>query len=178
MFRCESFNQFGLVARHQIWIWIWITQLTVGVSHRWLSWWQARSWASGSADSVAMSWTLVLIHLPLFKSTCGLWTLSDDFSACVQWRKHLNSCPHGLTFTRWGCCSLYLWHKPTELAHPFLSCSCVCFWLYGPFNCISFYKFSWQVSAFSLCSPGLISAIYLFVKVSLSPDVILCGWLD
>ena len=36
-------------------------------------------------------------------------------------------------------------------------------------------------SAFSLCSSGLISAllvlstIYLFMKVSLSPDVILCG---
>ena len=38
-----------------------------------------------------------------------------------------------------------------------------------------------KLSAFSLCSPGLISAflvlstIYLVMKVSLSPDVILCG---
>ena len=92
-------------------------------------------------------------------------------------------CPHGLTFTWWGCCGLCLWHKPTELAHFFLFCSCVCFYLYGPSNCISFHKFSRQLSAFSFCSPGLISAllvlstIYLFVKVSLSPDIILCGWL-
>ena len=83
----------------------------------------------------------------------------------------------------WGCCSLCLWREPTELAHSFLFCSCVCFCLYGHFSCISFHKFSRQVSAFSLCSSGLPSAllvpsvIYLFMKVSLSPDVILCGWL-
>ena len=27
----------------------------------------------------------------------------------------------GLTFTWWGCYGLCLWHKPTELAHPFYS---------------------------------------------------------
>ena len=49
----------------------------------------------------------------------------------------------------------------------FLSC--------GPFTCISVHKFSRQLSVFSLCSPGLISAllvlsaIYLFLKVSLNP---------
>ena len=58
--------------------------------------------------------------------------------------------------------------------------SCVCFYLYGPFNCISFHKFSRQLSAFSLCSSGLTSALlvlsttYLFMKVSFSPDIILC----
>ena len=78
---------------------------------------------------------------------------------------------------------LSLWHKPTELAHSFLFCSYVCFYQYSPFNCISYNKFSRQLSPFSLCSSGLISAllvlstIYLFVKVSLSPDIILCGWL-
>ena len=51
----------------------------------------------------------------------------------------------------------------------------------GPFNRILFHKFSRQLSAFSLCSSGLISAllvlstIYLFMKASLSPDIILCG---
>ena len=30
----------------------------------------------------------------------------------------------------------------TELAHSLLFCSCVCFCLYCPFNCISFLKFS------------------------------------
>ena len=75
------------------------------------------------------------------------------------------------------------WHKPTELAYSFLFCSCVCFCLYGPLNCISFHIFSQQLSAFSLSSSSLISAIlalstvYLFMKVSLSPDVILCDWL-
>ena len=66
----------------------------------------------------------------------------------------------------------------------FLFCSCVYFCLYGPVNCISFHKFSGQPSIFSLCSSGLISLstllalsnIYLFMKVSFSPDKILCGW--
>ena len=51
--------------------------------------------------------------------------------------------------------------------------------VYGPFNCVSFHRFSRQLSAFSLCSFGVISvslvisAIYFFMKVSISPDVIL-----
>ena len=71
--------------------------------------------------------------------------------------------------------------KPTELAHSFLFCSCVCFCLYGPFDCISFHKFSQQLPAFSLCSFGLISALlvlstmYLFLNVYFSPKIILCG---
>ena len=40
-----------------------------------------------------------------------------------------------------------------------LFCSCVYFCLHGPFNCISFHKFSRQLSAFSLCSSGLVSAL-------------------
>ena len=89
--------------------------------------------------------------------------------------------PRGLTFTLWGCCSLYFWHKPAELAHSFWFCSCVYFCLYGLFNCISYHKVSRQLSAFSLCSFGLISALlvfsgrYFFTKVSFSPDIILSG---
>ena len=92
-------------------------------------------------------------------------------------------CLRGLTFTWWGYYGLCLWHKPTELAHSFLFCSCVCFCLHGSFNCVSFHKFPRQLFAFPLCSSCFISAllvpstIYLFVKVSLSPDIILCGWL-
>ena len=42
-------------------------------------------------------------------------------------------------------------HKPRELAHSFLKfCSCVYFCLCGPFKCISFHKFSWQLSIFWL----------------------------
>ena len=92
--------------------------------------------------------------------------------------------PDGLTFMWWGCYGLCLWHKPTELAHSFLLCSCVCFCLCDPFNCILFHKFSWrQLSAFSLCPSGHISALlvlstmYLCMKVFHSPDVIPCGWL-
>ena len=74
-----------------------------------------------------------------------------------------------------------LTYKPTQLAHSFLFCSCVFFCLYGPFNCISFHKFSLN----SPLSHSLLkiffcllvlSAIYLFMKVFLSPDIILCGW--
>ena len=40
-----------------------------------------------------------------------------------------------------------------SLRTPFLFCSCVYFCLvYGPFDCISFHKFSQQLSTFSLCS--------------------------
>ena len=63
-----------------------------------------------------------------------------------------------------------------SFALSFLFSSCVCFCLYGPFNCISYHTFSRQLSAFSLCSSGLISAllvlstiIHLFMKVFLSP---------
>ena len=74
--------------------------------------------------------------------------------------------------TGWECCGLCLSHKLTELAHSFLFCSCVCFCLYGPSNCISFHNFSRQLSVFSLCSSGLTC---LFMQASFSPDVIHCG---
>ena len=95
----------------------------------------------------------------------------------------VNVCSRGLPFTWWGCCGLCFWHKPTELAHIFLFCSCVCFCLEGPFNFTSLLKFSGQIFPFSLCSSGPISALLvfstmcLFMKVSFSPDTYLCGWL-
>ena len=78
--------------------------------------------------------------------------------------------------------TVYVWHKPTELAHSFSFCSCVRFCLYVPFSCISFQKFSRQLSVFWLCSCDLISDLlvlsitYLLWKSpsALSPDVILC----
>ena len=84
--------------------------------------------------------------------------------------------------SRGGDVTVYVFdiNKPS-LPTPFVFCSCVFFCLYGPFNCISFHKFSRQLSAFSLSSSGLISALlvlsttYLFMKVPLSPDTILCG---
>ena len=60
-----------------------------------------------------------------------------------------------------------------SLSTPFYSALGVYFCLYGPFNCVSFHKFSRQFSAFSSFSSGLISTlfvlstIYLFLKVCL-----------
>ena len=59
-------------------------------------------------------------------------------------------------------------NKPTELAHSFLFCSCVCSCLYGPFKCISFHRLFQQLSAFSLCSSGvIISVLSVFPKIGL-----------
>ena len=87
--------------------------------------------------------------------------------------------PRRLTVTRWEC------HGLSDINHlslptpfysvlaslsVFMALSTVFHSLNSPNN-----------SAFSLCSSGLISAllvlstIYLFMKVSLSPDIILCG---
>ena len=54
-----------------------------------------------------------------------------------------------------------------QIAHSCLFCSCVCFCLYGSFNCISFHKSSRRLSVFSLCSAGLISALSVLSTVYL-----------
>ena len=82
-----------------------------------------------------------------------------------------------------GMFQFMVWHKPAKFAHFFLFSCCVYFCPYDHFNCTSFHKFSQQLSTFSICSSGLtyallvLSTIYLFMKVSFSPDIILCGWL-
>ena len=66
--------------------------------------------------------------------------------------------------------------KRPSLPIPFYSVLVSIFSLYGPFNCISFHKFSRQLSVFSLRSSGLSSAlsvlstICLFIKVFFSPN--------
>ena len=93
----------------------------------------------------------------------------------------LHTSPRGLTFMWWGCYGLCHRHKPTELTHSFLFCSCVYLCLYGPFNCISFHAVSRQLSVFLLCSSGRISAVlvlsttYLSMKISFSRDIIPSG---
>ena len=58
--------------------------------------------------------------------------------------------------------------KQPSLPTPFFKCSSsVCFCLYGPFNWISFDKVSRQLSTFSLCSFGLISALLLLWTIYL-----------
>ena len=69
-------------------------------------------------------------------------------SACLS-PLPLSASAHGLTFTWWGCCGLCLWHKPTELVHSFIFCSCVSFCLYGSFKCISLHEFFRQLSLLS-----------------------------
>ena len=112
--------------------------------------------------------------------------------------------PRGLTFSWWGRHGLCPRYKPTELAPSFFCsvlvllfflffcCCCCCYFVVVVFcffffsvftalSTVSFHNFSRQLSAFSLSSSGLISvllvlsAIYLFMKGSLSPDVSLCG---
>ena len=68
----------------------------------------------------------------------------------------------------------------TGQACPLIFILFLCLFLsYGPFNCISFHKFSRQLSDFSLCSPDLVFAFLVLSaeKFAFSPDVILCGWL-
>ena len=91
--------------------------------------------------------------------------------------------PRGLTFTRRGCYGLCRdinqRSLPTPL-HSFLVSVSVFMALSTVFHSIHSPD---KLSAFSLSSCGLISAllilstICLFMKVSHSPDVILCGWL-
>ena len=82
--------------------------------------------------------------------------------------------------SRGGDVTVYVWHKPTELAHSFLICSYVYFRLYGSFNCISFHEFSQQISVFWLCSSCLLSSfqLYIFVWKSLSALIwsLVVGW--
>ena len=70
--------------------------------------------------------------------------------------------------SRGGDVSICVWHKPTELAHSFLFCSCVYSCLYDPLNCISFHTFSQQLSSFSLCSSSLISLPYWSIQLHIS----------
>ena len=117
-----------------------------------------------------------------FAGSVGLETVQPQ-QMSVQGVECIAVGPCRLTFTWWGCFRWHFWYKWTELAHFFVFCSCVCFCLYGRFNCISFHKFFRQLSAFSPCSSSLhsallvLSTIYLFMKVFFIPDVIFCGWL-
>ena len=76
---------------------------------------------------------------------------------------------HWLTFMWWRCCGSCFWHNQLGLPTPFYSS--VYFCLYGPFNCISFHKFSRQVSTISLCSSGLISALLVLSTIHLLKTV-------
>ena len=85
--------------------------------------------------------------------------------------------PHGLTFTWWGCYSL--WQRQNQPSLPALFILFLCVFLsLWPFHLYLIPYSLPQLSIFSLCSSGLISAllvlstIHLFVKVSFSPYII------
>ena len=138
-------------------------------------WW---AWVCQSAHGLSC--------LVAFTLLVSVWTGSSVNTTDFFQRFFLGVSPGGLTFSLWGCYSLCPRYKLTELAHSFLFCSCVCFCKqrgylccnHGPFNCISLHKFSRRLSALSYLCSGLISAllvlstICLFMKVSLSPDII------
>ena len=84
--------------------------------------------------------------------------------------------------SRGGDVTVCVWHKPAELAHSFwffLVSVSVFMALSTVFHSIN----SPDNTPLSLCSFGLFSALLvllttnLFMKVSLSPDIILIGWL-
>ena len=76
----------------------------------------------------------------------------------IQQLRRYPESPNGLTFTWWGCCCLC--PTQTNRACPLrFILFLVCFCFHGPFNCISFHKFSQQLSALSVCSYSLISAL-------------------
>ena len=78
--------------------------------------------------------------------------LPGSLPTLVSW----DDSPRGPTFTWWGC----LGRTETNPACPLLFSLFLCLLLsLWHFNSISFYKFSRQLSVFSLCSSGLISAI-------------------
>ena len=72
-----------------------------------------------------------------------------------------------------------LWRSLRCLIYVHVRCSCFC--LYGPFNSILFHKFILITLRFltQFFRPYfclmVLSTIYLFTKVSFSPDIILCG---
>ena len=116
---------------------------------------------------------------------CGQFRSSLLCSLLLMWcllKSTMNSVSAGSP-SHGGDVTVYVWHKPTKLAHSFLFFSCVCFCLYGPFNCISFHIFSWQLCFLTLFFQSYLSALLvlstvcLFMKVSFSPDIIPSSWL-
>ena len=131
------------------------------------------------------------LHTPFNGSTTGLSGISISCSltcflfVCLFLPVYITysprtMCPRGLTFTWWGCCGLCFLHKPSELAHfvyfvlmsvsVFMALSTVLYSINSPDNS----QFSYSVLPILFLTFSALSAIYLFMKVSLSPDVIPC----
>ena len=86
-----------------------------------------------------------------FEVSASMMNMTNDprSKAVIHWRllMLLSWSPRAHLYVV-GMLRFMFWHKPTELAHSLIFCSCVYFCLYGPFNCISFHKFSRQPPCF------------------------------
>ena len=146
-------------------------------SENYHSWWKVGfAWVPNELSRVVWETFLFFFYF-LFCCPCFLWSLSllsfifsfflifFLFFSFLSFFLDLHAGPCGLTFTWWGCCGVCFWHKPTELAHSFSLCTCLYVCLSGPLNRISFHKFFRQLSAFSLCSFGLISAVFVLSAI-------------
>ena len=96
--------------------------------------------------------------------------LNAVFYADAPTSHHALSCVPADSPSRGGDAAVYVFITETNRACSllFLFYSCVYFCLYGPFNCNSFHTFSRQLSAFSFCSSGLISALLVLSPIYLS----------
>ena len=125
-----------------------------------------------------------VLHLPVTKVILGwrapLWSRYRLINYLSQF---LSLVPTGSP-SRGGDVMVYVFDiNQPSLPTPFtlFMCLFLSLWLFQLY--FSFHKSSRQMSAFSHCSSSLISALlvlsttYLFMKVSFSPDIILCGWL-
>ena len=125
------------------------------------------------------------LHSPWSYMHCR-WALNKSsllLSFINNYSHSIKTNAHGLTFTWWECRGLCLRRKPTDLAHSFLFCSCVCFCLYGPFNFISFHKFFLQLCFLTLffwpyfCFISPFNYISLYDSLPRSWFSVLCGGL-
>ena len=115
-------------------------------------------WSANGIATLRRSFSYEDVHGISFQ-----WFHVKDHSLClVRILKYMDlpqlHVPAGSP-SRGGDVTVYVRHKPKGLAHSLLFCSCVYSWLYGRFNCISFHKFSRQLSVSSLCSCGLSSVL-------------------
>ena len=114
---------------------------------------------SAVSTVINTGWKIVHSQVgPFLDEFCGPCSSILGGFLWVQWNLLCSPSPGGNV-------TIYVWHKPAERARSFLFCSCVCFCLCGPFNCISFRKFSQQLSIFSLCSSDLISALLVLSNI-------------
>ena len=115
---------------------------------------------------------LAVVGCSSFSTLTTIWGASHRYRLlCCQTVCSVSSAepvPAG-SLSRGGDVTAYVLDIIQLILPTLLFCSCVCFWLYGPFTCISLKKiFSRQLSTFSLCSSGHISAVLVLSTIIIS----------